>query len=147
MKLPITLFALLLVASLALASLDCTQVTISGTSLEDTKIALPSAVGQFFEGETTNLHVLLNDNSTVIVGGKVEKGFLHDLTCGGFSNPSMDAYIDQTTLESIDASSNPTKAFLEAKAAGKIKLSGNGLVSGIKVTIANVLAGLANFFS
>ncbi|MFH0714363.1 MAG: hypothetical protein V1847_02075 [Candidatus Diapherotrites archaeon] len=146
MKAVFVLLSLALMASLAFA-FDCPSVTLNGIPIEQASLRLPSAVGRFFEGETTNLHVLLDNGETVIVGGKVQKELLNELTCGGFSSPSLNAFLDQATLESIDSSPNPVKTFLDAQNSGKFRLEGNGFVSELKVAIANFFASIASWFS
>lgn len=126
--------------------IDCSNVLIQGTPVEEYEIKLPDAVASIFEGEKTNLYITLEDGHEITVGGEVEKKVLQNLTCSGFENPTMKAHISQETLEDVLASEDPEKAFLNAKNSGEIKIEAVGIVQSIKVFFVELFSGILGLF-
>jgi hypothetical protein len=117
----------------------------------------PGILKTLLGSEKVELDIILDNGSQFKVGLEVNNGLVVSTTKGGFEDQTILIQTREDVIQTMSQSPDPITAFQQARAAGRISITGNNFLSNLKVNTAmsnidllklfdGVLKGRANYF-
>ena len=147
MKSPIMcLFIVLMLVIPACALFESTSldqyIARYNSSMDKAPMFLKSAIGS----EKVELDIAMNNGSQFKVGMETNNALVIRTVKGGIEDPTIHIQTREEVMQTISQASDPITAFQQAKEAGNITITGNNVLSNLKVNAALSSMDVLKFF-
>lgn len=106
----------------------------------------PAILKTLFGSERVELNIALNNGGLFKVGVETNNGLVVRTVKGGIEDPTIQIQTKEDVIQTISHSSDPIKAFQQAKEAGDISITGNNFFTNLKINVALSSMDLLRFF-
>lgn len=100
---------------------------------------------KFFGDERMNWEIRMKDGRIVYYSIVTENGLIKEINEGKFSNPTLNGFVSEETIEKIKNSEDWVKAAKLAFDNGEIRIEGVGMVNQIKIRLVSFISKWADF--
>ncbi|MEK6900690.1 MAG: hypothetical protein AABX05_06190 [Nanoarchaeota archaeon] len=128
------------------------MLSVSALALSEQEVknfegmTLPKAAGTMFGDEQINIHILHQADPETIYGIVTKDSKVVSIVAGGVEKPTLNVYLQDSTLEEIQKAKNPGPVFLNSLKEKKIWYKGVGLVKKMKFAFLSAYVKTAGLF-